>query len=172
MVDGPVHKALKALVLATWTVELRLRRGPRQIIRAPRYRLGGACASCAKCCERPAIQVDRLTWYVPVLRRAFLGWQRKLNGFELVGGDRETRTFSFRCTHFDLETRRCDSYGSRPGLCRDYPRALLAQPWPEFFEECGYRPVVHNAEGMAAALAETALSAQDQEALRRRLKLE
>jgi len=172
MVDGPVHGALKALVLATWTVELRLRRGPRRLLGGAPYRLGGACESCAKCCEAPAIQVDRLTWYVPVLRRAFLGWQRRLNGFELVGRDRETRAFVFRCTHFDVETRRCDSYASRPGLCRDYPRALLAQPWPEFFEGCGYRPVACNAESMAAALAETSLSPEDQETLRRRLKLE
>ncbi len=29
------------------------------------------------------------------------------------------------CNHFDRENRRCDSYTTRPGWCRDYPRAQL-----------------------------------------------
>ena len=51
----------------------------------------------------------------------------------------------FRCTHFDPSERRCDSYSSRPGMCRDYPRALLFQPAPELLPGCGYRPVSRKA---------------------------
>jgi Fe-S-cluster containining protein len=120
----------------------------------------------------PTIRVDRLTWYLPTLRRAFLGWQRWLNGFELVHADRNSRSFAFRCTHFDAETRRCDSYATRPGLCRDYPRALLAQPWPEFFEGCGYRPLARDSSGLSSAVDATELSPEAKTALRRRLKLD
>jgi Fe-S-cluster containining protein len=62
---------------------------------------------------------------VPSLRRVFLWWQRVVNGFELKATHARERTFVFTCTHFDEATRLCDSYGSRPGLCRDYPRATL-----------------------------------------------
>ena len=62
-----------------------------------------------------------------------------MNGFELVRSDEESWTFVFRCTHFDPATRSCDSYGSRPGLCRDYPRLLLWQPNPELLPGCGCR---------------------------------
>jgi len=116
--------------------------------------------------------VDRLTWYLPTLRRAWLGWHRLVNGFELLETDRATRTFTFRCTHFDPATRLCDSYASRPGLCRDYPRALLAQPWPRLFEGCGYRPVALDADGLREALEQTELDPAARAELRRRLKLD
>ena len=163
---------VKLLVRGVWTAELRLRRGLTRATGRPRYRLGGACQGGAFCCERPTLRVDRLTWYLPTLRRAWLGWHRILNGFELLEADRATRTFAFRCTHFDPATRRCDSYVSRPGLCRDYPRALLAQSWPQFFGGCGYRPVATDAAGLAEALEQTELDPTAQAELRRRLKLD
>ncbi len=172
MRDGPLRIALKAVVRGIWTLELRLRRRASRLRGPPRYRLGGACQSCAKCCERPTLRVDKLTWYWPTLRRLFLGWQRRVNGFELVEADRASQTFAFRCTHFDPQTRRCDSYGSRPGLCRDYPRALLAQPWPEFFDGCGFRPVARDGAGLAAALEATELDEEARAVLRRGLKLD
>lgn len=90
---------------------------------------------------------------MPIVRAAFLWWQRVVNGFEMVSFERRPWSFSFRCTHFDEVTRTCDSYHSRPGMCRDYPRLLLDQPWPELFEACGYRAEPTNAPRLAEALA-------------------
>jgi Fe-S-cluster containining protein len=51
----------------------------------------------------------------------------------LARADRQDHSFVFECTHFDRITRRCDSYASRPGMCRDYPRVLLDQAAPALF---------------------------------------
>lgn len=99
-----------------------------------------------------------------------------VNGFELVEADRQARAFVFRCTHFDWQTRRCDSYATRPAMCRDYPRVLLDQPWPELFEGCGFRVRAADAERQAAildqALAQGGLDAEQAAELRRKLRLE
>jgi Fe-S-cluster containining protein len=137
-----------------------------------RYTLAGACQACARCCEAPAIQVSRLVWYLPTLRRGFLWWQRVVNGFELRSRDLAARAFVFECTHFDRATRRCDSYESRPGICRDYPRALLAQAAPEFFPGCGYRALAPGAARLAAALDGVPLSPEQRARLRQGLRLE
>lgn len=121
--------------------ELRVIRRVRSLRSPPRFAIAGSCQGCAKCCEDPTIQVGPLVWYMPRLRWLYLFWQRHINGFELKRTVRRGRLFVFECSHFDTETRRCDSYDSRPGMCRDYPRALFDQPWPDLFDGCGYRPV-------------------------------
>lgn len=152
---------------AVWWVEVRLRR-----LRPAPWRLAGACASCAACCERPSIRGSLLTWTLPTLRRLFLGWQRRVNGFQLVEADDETFTFHFRCTHFDWTTRRCDSYDSRPFLCRDYPRGLLDQAWPDLFETCGHRAIAPNAAGLAEEIDRLDLDPEARSRLRRGLRIE
>lgn len=100
-------------------------------------------------------------WYLASLRVPFLWWQRHVNGFVLVRREAAARTFIFECTHFDPVTRACDSYESRPGLCRDYPRLLLDQPFPEMLPGCGYVPLARNAEALRRALdAQPLTSAQ------------
>jgi Fe-S-cluster containining protein len=164
--DGPFRVALKTLVRWILGAELLLRRG----LRRPPWRLAGTCGACARCCERPTIQTGLPTARLPTLRRLFLAWQRRVNGFEIVSVDRPNRLFTFRCTHFDPATRRCDSYASRPMMCRDYPRALLDQPWPEFFGECGFRPVARDAERRLEELSRSGLAADAQDELARRLR--
>lgn len=117
------------------------------------------------------MQVGPLVWRVRAVRRLFLWWQERINGFVLTE-TRPTRTFVFRCTHFDWDTRRCDSYGSRPGMCRDYPRALLDQPSPAFLPGCGYRPIAPNAGGLLRELEGRDLDAGTLVELKRRLHLE
>jgi len=152
--------------------EVRLRRLALRARGREQYRLAGACRRCARCCETPAVQADRATWYMPTLRRLFLWWQRSVNGFELLEADRRTRSFVFRCTHFDRETRRCDSYETRPFMCRDYPAELLGDAWPEFFPECGYRPVARDALHRRAAIERADLPEEKKAELIRRLYLE
>lgn len=172
MRDGAALGLLKRLVALAWAAEVGLRRGWARVRGQSRYRLGGACGGCARCCEAPAIRVGRVTWLFPRLRALFLGWQRRVNGFELLRADAPTRTFVFRCTHFDAATRRCDSYATRPFMCRDYPRALLDTPWPELFPECGFRPRLRKGEGLRDALARAELDPERRRELEKRLFLE
>jgi uncharacterized cysteine cluster protein YcgN (CxxCxxCC family) len=172
MRDGTVRRVVKRVALARFRIDLWLTRALRRARGERPYRLGGDCRRCAACCEAPAIQAGRLVWHLPTLRRAFLAWQRVVNGFELSEREPAARLFVFRCTHFDPATRSCDSYDSRPGMCRDYPRALLWQPAPELLPGCGYRAVARNAESLRAALEARPLSAEQRARLRKGLYLE
>jgi uncharacterized protein len=136
------------------------------------YGLGGECRRCARCCDAPSIQSNALVWHLRTLRASFLWWQRVVNGFELTDTLRSERVFVFRCTHFDVATRSCDSYDSRPGMCRDYPRALLYQPDPQLLEGCGYRPVVGNGARFLRVLDQYPLTPEQKARLSRDLRLE
>lgn len=172
MKDGALRRAVKAVARGAFFLNVRADRGLRQLRGERTFLLGGACQRCAACCEAPAIRVHALVWLAPRLRRAFLWWQDKVNGFELVEARRRERTFAFRCTHFDPATRSCDSYSSRPGMCRDYPRALLQQSNPELLAGCGYRPLARNAARLRQALLERPLTDEQRARLRRELFLE
>lgn len=163
---------VKAIARGAFAFDLAVDRAVRRARGERSFLLGGDCRLCARCCDAPAIRSNRLVWYLPTLRRAFLWWQRQVNGFELVERDVSSRTFVFTCTHFDRETRRCDSYESRPGICRDYPRALLWQPAPEMLPGCGYRPVARNADKLLDALARHPLTADQKARLRKGLFLD
>ena len=96
-------------------------------------------------------------------------WHRVVNRFEYIRWDREASSMVFRCLHFDPQTRRCDAYATRPGMCRDYPRALLGSTDPSFIEGCGYYAVSRNAGRMRAALASAELDNEARERLEERL---
>jgi Fe-S-cluster containining protein len=170
--DGPFRRAVKRAALWNFRLGTFLQRRLRRWRGDTPYGLGGECRRCARCCEAPGIQVGRLVWYLPSLRRLFLWWQKHVNGFELTGRDVGQRVFIFRCTHFDWATRSCDSYDSRPGMCRDYPRVLLFQANPEFLPGCGYRPVAPNAGRLLAALERQQLTPEQKAKLKRELHLE
>ncbi len=169
--DDVFRRAIKGVVRGLWTIEYAIRRRARP----PAYALAGTCEGCAKCCEQPTIRVGWATFRVRALRALFLGWQRSVNGFELVeavaaevGGSGQ---FRFRCRHFDWEARKCRSYTSRPFMCRDYPRALLDQAWPELFEGCGYRPLAKNGERLRDELVRRGVEGERLAELEKRLFL-
>jgi uncharacterized protein len=172
MRDGLVRRGLKRAALLHFHVNLGVHRLLRRARGERPYRLGGDCRRCARCCEAPALQALPLVFHVPPLRRLWLSWQERVNGFVLVRTEPAARTFVFRCTHFDAEKRSCDSYDSRPGACRDYPRLLLWQASPEFLPGCGYRAVLANAASLSARLAEQSLTPEQRAKLRRGLRLE
>jgi uncharacterized protein len=147
MRDRIVRRSVKRIALVCFTVSLRASRWQCRQEGATPYDLGGSCQGCGTCCEAPAIRVGRAIWYLPTLRRVFLWWHETVNRFHLQSTASGERTFVFTCDHFDWSGRRCDSYESRPGMCRDYPRALLDQPAPVLFPRCGYRALaVHRRE--------------------------
>jgi len=172
MRDGLLLRSVKRVARWRFNADLAVHHAVGRAGGERMYLLGGECRRCARCCEAPAIQVGRAVWYLPTLRRAFLWWQRRVNGFELVSRDPRARVFVFNCAHFDRATRTCDSYDSRPGMCRDYPRNLLAQPNPEMLPGCGYRPVAPNAEAFLRALEGASLRAGQLARLKRDLHLE
>ncbi len=172
MKDDPARFVLKRVALVLFYVNRWPQRAWERLRGRSTYGLGGACQRCALCCERPAIRINALVWHVRSLRRMFLAWQAHVNRFRLVEVERSARLFVFQCEHFDTGTRRCDSYASRPGMCRDYPRGLLRQAMPEFLPGCGYRPVLRRAAAMRRALDAHDLSAEQRARLSRELHLE
>lgn len=168
MRDGRVRRAIKLVGLGVFNVRLWLHRSQADI----RYDLGGACARSGNCCEEPGIQVGKLTWYLPLARRVFLWWHKHVNGFGLVKTDRELKAFFFECSHFDRETRSCDTYETRPGMCRDYPLVFTEQANPEFLDGCGFRAVARNRDDLIQILEEQSLSPEQMSKLKKNLYLE
>jgi len=171
MRDGVFLRAVKAGARSAFFLNVWMDRGLRRLRGERPFLLGGSCARCATCCEAPGIRVHAVVWLQPTLRKAFLWWQAKVNGFELVESRRPERLFVFRCSHFDWTTRSCDSYSSRPGMCRDYPRLLLYQSSPEMHPSCGYRPVARNAAHMLRVLQQMPMSDEQRTRLARGLHL-
>jgi len=171
MRDNLARRTLKRVALGHFVLNLTLIRALRRLRGDRPHRLVGACRGSGCCCERPSIRANLIVWHMPLVRRCFLAWHRYVNGFALVHADREGHTFVFECTHFDRLTRRCDSYDSRPGMCRDYPRVLLDQPAPALFPACGFRAVAPNAEGVLRAAIGKGLTAEQERKLRAGLGL-
>lgn len=136
-----------------------------------RWKLAGDCNQCGVCCDRPSIMVDEFTWKVLPVRRAFLWWQRTINGFDVVSVDRPG-LFNFRCQYWDTTARRCTSYATRPGMCRDYPKILLDQSEPEFYPECSYRAVAVNAPRLLRVLNRAPLTDEKRAEMKKKLRLE
>ncbi len=171
MRDGPVRTLIKRLARLWFDAHVARRRTACAAVGGAAYELAGACEGCAKCCEEPTILVGELALSVPFVARAMALWQRWVNGFVLTAVNRREGTMAFTCTHFDRETRRCDSYDTRPGMCRDYPRALLDQPAPELFEGCGFRARAVNADGMLQALIDQGIEGEQLVQLKKKLYL-
>jgi Fe-S-cluster containining protein len=171
MRDGPVRCAVKLVALARFRFDLGVTRAIRRLRGKPDYVLGGSCEGCGGCCVTPMIQVSPLIFHLATMRWLMLTWHWEVNQLEFLRWDRESSSMVFRCHHYDPETRLCDSYRSRPGMCRDYPRALLDSPNPVFIEGCGHFPVARGAERMRDAIARVELDAKAREELERRLHL-
>ena len=172
MRDGPLLRTLKRVARWRFQLDLAFHRAVRRARGERAWKLAGSCQRCARCCEAPSLAVGPIVWSQPSARRLFLWWQRRVNGFELTRVEPDGREFVFRCTHFDRGTRACDSYDSRPGICRDYPRLLLWQANPELLPGCGYRAAPPNAAGLRAALARLELTDTQREKLRKELRLD
>jgi len=168
MKDGRMRRGVKRAARGLYDARLRIHRRTADI----RYELGGECIRCAACCERPGIQVSKLTWYFPFALRVFLWWHRYINGFELVEARRADLAVIFDCTHFDQVSRECDSYSSRPGMCRDYPRPFLEQANPEFFEGCGYKAVSTKRDALLQILDTQGIGQDQMDKLKKGLYLE
>lgn len=174
MRDNFIRRAIKFPLRQVYLAQLAIQRVWRRRVRgdAPRYLLEGSCQGCGRCCEEPSITTGRWISSLATLRTIFVLWQRHINGFELLAHDRSHRTFSFTCTHYDALTRQCDSYTSRPGMCRDYPRNTLDQDAPALFDACTYTLKLSNATHLIEAIdADTTLSEAQRKMLKEKLFL-
>jgi hypothetical protein len=155
-----------------YSADLKLSRLLKSIRSKNLYRLAGSCLQCGKCCETPMIRIFPVLFYLKSLRWAIITWHRNINGFEFIGANRKDKCLVFRCTHLDPITKQCDAYRSRPGMCRDYPRNQLDYAVPVFFEGCGYRAELHNAEKFDATLEALDLPPETLQKLKHELQLE
>lgn len=172
MKDGPIRSAVKYVARQLYAFSMWRYR--RQLARAGElvWDLEGECNGCGVCCENPGIGVGPFTWFVPPIKAAFIAWQRIVNGFVLTHEKPGSRGLYFRCTHFDPTTRKCDSYDSRPGMCRDYPVVLLHSAAPRFRDECSYRPVLKSRSRFLNILDEESnLTPEQREKLKDALRL-
>ena len=172
MRDGLGRRTLKAFTLGWFYAALGVDRFLARATRRAPYVLGGDCRRCAACCESPAIRVGWLTWNLPLLERAFLCWQRHVNRFELRDREPEARVYVFRCIALRLGQPSLRQLHVRPGMCRDYPRALLHQPHPELLPGCGYRPIARNAKRLLRVLDAQSLTDEQRARLKKDLFLE
>ncbi len=170
--DNLARRAAKGVALFLFRLNVGGHRVIQRLAGGRPFRRGGRCLRSAQCCREPAIQVNAFVWYAPRLRRLFLWWQEQVNGFLLSRTERAGRLFVFHCTHFDPVAGSCDSYSSRPGMCRDYPRVQLGQADPSFLPGCGYRAVARGGDRLRRALEAQNLPAQQLERLKRDLHLE
>jgi Fe-S-cluster containining protein len=171
MKDGSIRKSIKFIARLRYSMDVSLTRKIKSARGEQFYDLAGSCGSCGKCCETPVIQVYPLLFYFKSLRWVLKTWHGRINGFEFIGEDRRGKCLVFRCTHLDPETHRCDSYDSRPGLCRDYPRNQLDFANPGFLEGCAYQAVLKNSTALCASLETLDLSHEKLEALKQKLHL-
>ena len=170
--DRPTLALLKRVVLVLWSAELWLRRALSRGWRRRFWDLRGECRACGCCCVEPSIHVDPVTWHLPLVRWLLCRWQYQVNGLEYQRQEGRTHDLIFRCSHYDPVSKHCDSYASRPSMCRDYPRVLLGQAWPELFETCGYRVLARKPEVLRAGIEATSLSPEAKAELRRKLRLD
>ena len=171
MKDGPIRTFVKRIALGMYTIDLKATRLLRATEGERRYRLGGSCNGCGLCCETPMVRVNSTLFYFRSYRWILNTWHRIINGFELIRLDMRNRILVFRCTHYDPVTKQCDSYHSRPGRCRDYPRNLLASPRPQFLSECSYFAVDRSAARYRQALERFPIPEEKREELLARLYL-
>ncbi len=171
MRDGPFHSAVKRVLARAYLRDVDRRRARAARRGQLHWELAGACEGCGSCCEAPTIQVGSMMFFLPLVSRVWLWWQRVVNGFIVVDRLREERAFVFRCTHFDPATRKCDSYDARPGMCRDYPRMQLEAPMPELFDRCGHKVVAKGGAQMIEALRARGIEGEQLVQITTRLKL-
>ena len=172
MQDGFIRKSIKYIARIRYAADLKLTRLLKSARNRNLYRLAGSCLQCGKCCKKPTIRIFPLLFYLKSLRWVIITWQRSVNGFEFIEENRKDKCLVFRCTHLDPVTKLCDAYASRPGMCRDYPRNQLDYAVPVFFEGCGYRAELRNAERFGAALETLDLPQETLQKLKHDLQLE
>jgi len=169
--DSPLKAAVKLVARIRYLADLKLTRRIKALSGEPHYRLVGSCNRCGQCCRTPVIPVYPLIFYLPFVKRMVIAWHRAVNGFELIREVRREGLLVFSCTHWDRDSRLCDAYKSRPGMCRDYPGNLVYAADPELFETCGYRAVLKNASQWSRALDEADLPVETREQLKASLHI-
>ena len=172
MRDNFAQRAIKNTLRHYYFFTLWIQRQHLKRKGRPKYILTGNCEGCGKCCENPAIKVGFLVTYLKSFRAIYVLWQKKINGFVYQRQNVEDQVLYFTCNHWDAQTKRCDSYDSRPGMCRDYPRNLLYSSVPDFFEECGFKPLDKNAAKFKLALDKVPLDEDKKKKIKDKLFLE
>jgi Fe-S-cluster containining protein len=171
MQDTFIKKIIKSIARTRYQIDLGITRKIKAMRGEQLYELAGSCNSCGKCCVTPTIKVFLPFFYLKTARWIIIHWHKTINGFEFIGENRKEKYFIFSCTHWQPDTKLCDAYASRPGLCIVYPRNLVDSTNPVFMEGCGFYAIRKNAGTMEKALDKLELSEEKLDELKRKLHL-
>ena len=171
MTDSLAQRILKRMAWWRYAVDLWVTRAVMKYRSEERYVLRGTCNRCGRCCEHPGIQMNEISFHIDFMRNWLILWQEKINGFVLLKEKKSDATLTFTCSHFDPNTKLCDCYSSRPGMCRDYPLNQIYSVNPRFFPECGFYAVDKQAQSFRIALEKTGLPREKLDELYERLHL-
>lgn len=172
MRDNSVRRFIKFIARIRYSIDLKITRRILKFRGIPQFVLAGHCIACGQCCQTPSIHTPFLSHYFKSFRWLTLLWHHQINGFIFLSENRPHRILTFNCSHFNPSTQHCDSYESRPGLCRDYPHNLLFSVHPEFFPNCGFRPVDQHAQHFKELLDAHKIPQDIQDVLRSKLHLD
>lgn len=166
-----VKRLIKQITWWRYATDLRFTRAVMKFRGEERYELRGSCNGCGRCCEFPSIQMTEIAFHIDFIRKMVIFWQERFNGFSLVRQQKSHATLFFTCSHFDPETRQCNAYDTRPGMCRDYPKNQIYSVNPTFFPECGFYAVDKRAESFRSALEKTGMPQEKLDELLEKLHL-
>jgi uncharacterized protein len=169
--DGFIRCTVKRFAWVRYAVDLWITRKVMVLKGEEKFELRGHCNRCGRCCEYPTIQMSDITFHMKRFKTCIIWWQQTVNGFVLDKENKLDATLTFTCTHYCDDTGQCDSYASRPGMCRDYPVGQIYSVNPTFFEECGFYAVDKRAASFRKALEKTELPPDKREDLYKRLHL-
>jgi uncharacterized protein len=169
--EGTGKRIIKHIAWWRYAVDLWITRKIMTLRGEKLYELRGSCVRCGRCCEHPTIQMTEVAYHIGWIRNSIIWWQTHVNGFKLHKNQKFDALLVFTCSHFNPETRTCDAYSTRPGMCRDYPMNQAYSVNPTFFEECGFYAVDKRAKSFRAALEKTGLPPEKLEELYERLHL-
>lgn len=172
MKDGIVRTFIKLIAGIVYFIDLKITRFFWKLSGVKSYHLRGECSKCGACCVSPSIQVGKLVWNIGFFEICFLVWQKYVNGFEFVDRESQGRIYVFKCNHYNSEKNECDSYFSRPVMCRDYPKALTYQINPVFFKTCTLRPIDKKAKKILDKLQTKNMTEEQIELIKKELFLE
>jgi len=140
--DDLARRSIKFLARLRYLTDLKITRFILRLKGQPRYRLKGQCNRCGACCETPMIQMYWPLFQLRSARWLMRLWHGKINGFVWIGDDKKSHSLIFRCEHWDPETKQCDSYGSRPGMCRTIPVLCCIIPHRAFWRAAVTTPSI------------------------------
>lgn len=125
---------LRMLALAPSLMDFYITKAMKRIL-GTRFKLGGQCHMCGRCCHLIVGDPPRFIKNNKPLRKLYSSFHRVFHNFEEYGRGDDNELI-FRCKHLGQD-HLCSIYYTRPKICRDYPLVPWQEP-PKPMKICGY----------------------------------